>query len=426
MTRKTRLCSGLLCIGLAIAISSPSHAGWGSFGGSSFGSGGSSGFGSSGGASHGAHGWGSHGSGGSSGGSLGSYRAHRVFPRHHGSSGGSFGSSFGSALGSHGSSGGHARVVVKAHGSSGGGSFGGSVGSLGASHGSSGGSSGGLFHGGLISKLKDMHQKKMSWLRSRGHGSSGGSSGHSFHHGSSGGSSGGSSHGGSFGGHVPHGSHGSHGSYGFSTPISTSLVASSIVPAAVEPTNVQPAYEGSSLLGSLVSTAAVYSDQADTKSDKGTLVVALPAAAKLFVNGQPTTSTGDSRQFVSQGLQSGYRYPYTVKAVLDVDGKEVVRTKTVDLRAGDSVELAFEFAAAATTNLTIRVPEGASVELAGAKTNASGAERQFATTKLATGQVWEDYAVVVTLDGVSKTQTIDLRGGENRTLTFDFGQVAAR
>lgn len=406
MTRKNHLCQGLLCIGLAVAISSPSMAGWGSFGGGSYGSGGS------GGSSHGSSwGGGSYGSGGSTGGSLFSHRAN-------GSSGGSLGGLFGglhSSRGSHGSTGGSV-VVLKAHGSSGGGSVGGSLGH--ASHGSSGGSSGGLFHGGLISKLRSMHQNKMSWLRSRSHGSSGGSSG-------------GSSHGSSGGGHVlsygsggsSHGSHGSShggslGSYSYSSSVATSAVAS----ADVTPMMAAPSY-----VDGLVSSSAVYSESMDVASsnaiatsENGSLQVSLPEQAKLFVNGQETTSTGTSRQFVSKGLKSGYRYPYTVKAVMDVNGREVVRTKTVEMRAGDTLDLAFDFSDAATTKLTVRVPEGASVELAGAKTKASGAERQFATTKLAQGQLWEGYDVVVTVNGMTKTQTIDLRGGEHRTLTFDF------
>ena len=382
MTWKNHLCRGLLCIGLALAICSPTWAGWGSYGGS-YGSGGSWGGSVGSGASL--------GSGGSFGGGL--FHRHKVGGSF-GSTGSSYGSIFSGSAGSHGSSGG--AITTASFGSSG-------DSSGGDSSGGSFGSSGGLFHGGLISRLRAHHQQKMAWLRSHSHGSSGGSSGGS----NAGGSSGGSS-----GGHttysVPAASHGSHGGsaggYSFSSSIATASLAST--------TPVTHSLAGDNTTTDVAPAVA--------GSDDGSLIVKLPADAKLFVNGQQTTSTGDTRSFVSKGLKSGYRYPYEVKAIMDVAGREVVRAKKVELRAGDKLELAFDFSAATTTKLTVRVPETATVELAGTQTKSKGTERSFSTNKLTAGDVWDGYQVVVTSEGVTKTQTISLRAGENRTLTFDF------
>jgi uncharacterized protein (TIGR03000 family) len=171
-------------------------------------------------------------------------------------------------------------------------------------------------------------------------------------------------------------------------------------------------------------------DPTSASTGDGTLHVSLPADAKLFVNGSPTSSTGTSRQFISKGLKAGLKYPYEVKAVVDINGQEVVKTKQVSLQAGSSARLAFDFTPVA-TELTIRLPENAELELAGSKTRSTGSVRKFVTKKLADGQVWSGYKIVVSVeqDGrtVSKEQTIDLKGGEDQTLSFEFDQqVAAR
>lgn len=162
-------------------------------------------------------------------------------------------------------------------------------------------------------------------------------------------------------------------------------------------------------------------------ADTARLFVSLPAEAKLFVNGSATSSQGTNRHFVSKGLKAGFKYPYTVKAVMSVDGKEVVQSKQIELTAGSTEELAFDFNAVA-TELTIELPENAELELAGVTTKSTGAVRTFVTNNLSAGQVWSNYKVVVTLDELTKEQTIDLKGGEQRTLSFSFDdtKVAAR
>jgi uncharacterized protein (TIGR03000 family) len=84
------------------------------------------------------------------------------------------------------------------------------------------------------------------------------------------------------------------------------------------------------------------------------------------------------------------------------------------------------------TSLTLRVPAEAKVTLAGVATKQTGEVRQFATTKLSTGQVWDDYKVVVELqkDGqtVREERTLQLTGGQPQELTvnFDSNQIAQR
>jgi uncharacterized protein (TIGR03000 family) len=62
--------------------------------------------------------------------------------------------------------------------------------------------------------------------------------------------------------------------------------------------------------------------------------------------------------------------------------------------------------------------------LAGHESTATGETRQFTTTELPAGAEWKNYTIRAELDldgqNVSKEQTISLRAGETREVTFDF------
>jgi uncharacterized protein (TIGR03000 family) len=70
------------------------------------------------------------------------------------------------------------------------------------------------------------------------------------------------------------------------------------------------------------------------------------------------------------------------------------------------------------------VPADAKVTLAGVETKQTGETRQFATSRLAEGQSWGDYQVVVELNRDGKTlreeRTVNLIGGQNQDLAVDF------
>ncbi len=163
-------------------------------------------------------------------------------------------------------------------------------------------------------------------------------------------------------------------------------------------------------------------DSVDAADQRGSIVVKLPADAKLIVNGRLTSSVGDTREFVSNGLEADYEYPYSLQAVVVVNGREIVQNKNVKLKAGEKKELLFDLPVE--TNLTVMVPEGADIVLAGSRTGLSGTERNFLTTRLKFGETWKDYKIVVSVDKdgkkVTKEQVIELKGGDQKTLTFDF------
>lgn len=170
-------------------------------------------------------------------------------------------------------------------------------------------------------------------------------------------------------------------------------------------------------------------------SDRGILTVRVPSDAQVFVNDSPTRSTGAERRYVSNGLSRGYSYRYEVRALVERDGQQRELKRVATLRAGQTAQLSFDFdqPQSLETRLTLHVPEDAKVSLSGNATRATGAVRQFATTRIPQGEQWADYLVEVSVDRDGRTMTkqerISLSGGDQKELVFDFDQperVAAR
>jgi uncharacterized protein (TIGR03000 family) len=71
------------------------------------------------------------------------------------------------------------------------------------------------------------------------------------------------------------------------------------------------------------------------------LTVNVPADARLWIEGTPTTRTGPVRQFGSPPLAPGGRYSYQVRASWDENGHEVTQAQQVEITAGAHVEVKF-------------------------------------------------------------------------------------
>jgi uncharacterized protein (TIGR03000 family) len=69
--------------------------------------------------------------------------------------------------------------------------------------------------------------------------------------------------------------------------------------------------------------------------------VHLPADARLYFEGELTAAAGPDRVFESPELAPGRRYRYEVKAVWDENGREVVKTRSVLVRAGARADVDF-------------------------------------------------------------------------------------
>ncbi|MGC4003251.1 MAG: TIGR03000 domain-containing protein [Pirellulales bacterium] len=117
-----------------------------------------------------------------------------------------------------------------------------------------------------------------------------------------------------------------------------------------------------------------------------------------------------------------------------VDGRVVSQNKTVVVRGGQELNVAFNGSndspvakandKTLKTTLILNVPADAKVTLAGNATNQTGTIREFATDGLAAGSSWENYVVRVetVVEGRVAVQekTITLTAGEERPLSFDF------
>jgi len=74
---------------------------------------------------------------------------------------------------------------------------------------------------------------------------------------------------------------------------------------------------------------------AQANTGRATIVVSLPADAKLTIDDEATTSTSDRRVFVSPDLPTGKEFHYTLKAEVMVNGKAEVVSQVVSVRAGE-------------------------------------------------------------------------------------------
>ncbi len=106
----------------------------------------------------------------------------------------------------------------------------------------------------------------------------------------------------------------------------------------------------------------------------------------------------------------------------------MTESKSIVLNGGASEQLNFALLKpeeASETALTLYVPEGAKVVLAGNETKTEGATRTYRTKGLKQGESWDDYTIQVTYEGKTKEQVIRLIGGDNLELTFNFDNKAA-
>jgi uncharacterized protein (TIGR03000 family) len=75
-----------------------------------------------------------------------------------------------------------------------------------------------------------------------------------------------------------------------------------------------------------------------------TILVNLPADARLSVDGVATTSTSERRTFNTPALPVGEQFQYTLRAEILRDGRTIVETQQVNVRGGEETVVDFSFA----------------------------------------------------------------------------------
>ena len=74
-----------------------------------------------------------------------------------------------------------------------------------------------------------------------------------------------------------------------------------------------------------------------------TIVVSLPADARLMVDGAQTNSLTERRTLVTPNLEVGETYVYTLRAEIVRDGRIEVQAQDVNVRGGEISTVAFQF-----------------------------------------------------------------------------------
>lgn len=114
-------------------------------------------------------------------------------------------------------------------------------------------------------------------------------------------------------------------------------------------------YEGAVVVMPAVGTARI--EQDDDKNQSASLIVELPAGAKLYVDGQLVPGDATARRFHTPELVRGKTYYYEMKAELTVAGKPVVEERKVTVKAGETIRESFEkltAVAAGTTAVAVK------------------------------------------------------------------------
>jgi uncharacterized protein (TIGR03000 family) len=73
-----------------------------------------------------------------------------------------------------------------------------------------------------------------------------------------------------------------------------------------------------------------------------TIIVSLPTDARLTIDDAATVSTSARRVFTSPDLPAGREFHYTLKAEFRRDGKPVVVSKQITVRAGEETDVTLE------------------------------------------------------------------------------------
>jgi uncharacterized protein (TIGR03000 family) len=74
-----------------------------------------------------------------------------------------------------------------------------------------------------------------------------------------------------------------------------------------------------------------------------TIVVSLPAEAKLLIDDAATTSNSSLRVFASPSLEPGKDFYYTLKGELVRDGQTITTSQFVKVRAGEETRIQLDF-----------------------------------------------------------------------------------
>lgn len=77
-------------------------------------------------------------------------------------------------------------------------------------------------------------------------------------------------------------------------------------------------------------------------TNEATIVVTLPADARLAIDGEQTRSTSERRVFITPALENGKEFHYTLKAEVTRDGKTQSFVRQVKVVAGEETQVSID------------------------------------------------------------------------------------
>lgn len=96
-------------------------------------------------------------------------------------------------------------------------------------------------------------------------------------------------------------------------------------------------------------------DMSATDAVETVVTVRVPANAEVTLAGNPTDAKGEIRTFRTRQLKAGETWDdYSVQVAVMLDGRRVVKEKTISLRAGSQEELDFDFGSPADAVVAVR------------------------------------------------------------------------
>jgi uncharacterized protein (TIGR03000 family) len=94
---------------------------------------------------------------------------------------------------------------------------------------------------------------------------------------------------------------------------------------------------------SYIDTYQVYYPPAETAdANSATLRMRVPSDARVWVEGDATSSSGPDRTFVSPALTPGFDYRYHVRVQWNENGKAMERNRDFTVHAGDRINVSFD------------------------------------------------------------------------------------
>jgi uncharacterized protein (TIGR03000 family) len=123
-----------------------------------------------------------------------------------------------------------------------------------------------------------------------------------------------------------------------------------------------------------------------TADDPATITVNVPAGAKLYFDDKPTQQTGSQRTFTTPELRPGKEYVYQLKVEYIRNGRTMMRTKPVTVRAGETSRIDLREAATAASGQVYTINNDLRQNgVAVYRTNADGTLTEARGSPFATG-----------------------------------------